>query len=719
VITHDYARIHEFVGRAPDLEKIRNAILQLGRRAVLITGRQGVGKTALANRVIEDSRSDSTPLSGRFQEPYFVSAYRQPWSTVMALIGQALRIEIPPKTTTEELQQRLIADVSKRPLLVFVDNIELAEGEAAAEFCRAWVAASPKSVLLMTSGQPFITDSHVFSLPLAGVRDYAQRGLLGERLFERFGDDFLLQQVRPLDGIPLSLLYLRWLDPDTPEKLTEHVHGLSADALNRPEAIENLLAKVTSTPAPFMALGLLPRVQFDESLLAFLWDCMGGGSSGAYVSMRNGLIESRLLIPVADVRGTYRVNEDIHKQLYDILSRRIGEPRVENIHFFAAEYFRRQYERRGAVDDLDAFVYHSLECREYAWVYTSLFETDVPQRLQRSGFSVQLRAIMDRLLKSKANFSPAQWARIYLVTASACNDLSAFDDCLDYMRRALEEFSDGTAAAVGRQIAYYSAVAYSNTGRSTECLRSYYEVIAATPGSADAQGCLALAYLGHELKYHDLRLSRRYGATALEIARELNDRALLARALCSLAETEIFFEERYRAAEYLEEAFALCSNDDGTQDAREAGRILKNHGLLDLVNGDLDSAGARLQKAREYSDTVRDRRRVASGDLYRAIVLHRKGRTAEAIAALADTCRILDSLKDGRYLVPALMTLAHWIAPSYDGRRESLVQELKDLGGPVTDAAARVAADGRFELYARFWHKHFRDTVVIPNEEGK
>lgn len=719
MITHEYARIHEFVGRAAELEQLRKAILQFEYRAVLITGKQGVGKTALANRVIEDSRSESTPLFGRFQEPYFVSAYRQPWSTVMALAAQALRIEIPPKTTTEELQQRLIADVSKRQLLIVVDNIELGEGELAAAFCRAWVAATPKSVLLMTSGEPFITDSRVFSLRLAGVRDYAQRGLLGERLFERFGDD-LLRQVRPLDGIPLSLLYLRWLDPDTPAQLTEHVNGLSADALNRREAIENLVAKFTSTPAPFMALGLLRRLQFDESLLSFFWDCMGGGSSGAYVSMRNGLIESGLLIPVPDVRGTYRVNEDIHKQLYNILSRRIGELRVENIHFFAAEYFRRQYERRGAVDDLDAFVYHSLECREYAWVYTSLFETDVPQRLQRSGLSVQLRAIMDRLLNSKAIFSPTQWARIYLVTASACNDLSAFDDCLDYMRRALEMFSDGTTSgAVRRQIAYYSAVAYSNTGRSVECLRSYYEVIAATPGSADTQGCLALAYLGHELKYHDLALSRRYGTEALAMARELNDLPVLARALCSLAETEIFFNERLGAAEYLCEAFALCSNEDGTHDAREAGRILKNQGLLDLVNGDLDVAEARLKKAREYSDTVRDRRRVASGDLYHAIVLHRKGRTEEAIAELAESCRALDNLKDGRYLVPALMTLAVWISSSYDGQIASLANELREMGRPVFDAATRVATDDRFKLYAKFWHKHFRDTVVIPPQEGK
>jgi nucleoside-triphosphatase THEP1/tetratricopeptide (TPR) repeat protein len=694
-------------------------LVEKRHRVVLITGAPGVGKTAITDRIMENARSGSPELASRFNRHLSVSGFRQPWATVMALVGQVLLgREIAPKATVQEVQEHLIAAASKEKILLIIDNIEVGDYEAASAFFRKWVAASHQSVLLATTFEAFFHDPCAEHLSLAGLSSkYAQLELLGEPLKKRFGEEMLLDRVGPLNGVPLSLLYLRWVDPETEGELSDRVARLNAGTLDRLIAIENLLDRVTRTPAPFMALGIVRRLQFDESLLAFLWDRMGGGSSEAYVAMRNGLVAERLLIPMQDVPGTYRVNEDIHKQLYAALSRRIGENRIENIHFFVAEYYRRQYELRETVHDLQSFLYHCIECGEYDWAYACVFETDILQRLQRGGLALQLRALMDQLLTTEAGFSDAQRAQIYLATAAVCNDLSDFEACLDCTRRAKSVFKGVLAApAVRRQIAYYSAVAYSNTGCSIECLRSYYEVIAASPEPVDSLACLALAYLGHELKYHDMELSLRYGCEALEIARYIKEPGVLARVLCSLAETEIFTNSAAGALAHFEEALNLCGDGAFLRDAREMGRVLKNWGLFCLIKGDLDGASSRLRQARDLSEKVRDRRRVASGDVYCAIALYRRGSVDEGIKVMRAAIAALHSLKDGRYLVPALMTLTYWTTPSYDCRLATLGEVLQRPDDAVADAAKGVTAVERFEIYADFWRKYFNPVVVLPKE---
>ncbi|HEX9459667.1 MAG TPA: ATP-binding protein [Thermoanaerobaculia bacterium] len=719
MITSDYAKMHEFVGRSAELEQLRRAMAESGHRAVLITGTPGVGKTALADRFMENARSATVAFGSRFNRHFWVSAYRQPWTTVMALLGQSmLGRDIVLKATVKELQERVVAAALQERILVVIDNVETSEYEAAADFFRAWVGSSRQSVLLATSLTPFIADPRVAHLPLTGVSAKYAQLLLGEKLQERFASDNLVDRILPLKGVPLSLIYVQWLDPETPEELSEHVGRLTAGTLDRLVAIEDLLAKVTLTPTPFMALGIVRRLQFEESLLAFLWDRMGGGSSEAYVAMRNGLVNVRLLIPVQDMPGTYRINEDIHKQLYRALSTRIGEGRIDNVHFFAAEFFRRQYEQSDTVDDLQSFVHHAVQCREYAWAYTFVFETDVLQRLQRAGLAVQLRSLMDQFLNAEEGFSNAHRARIYLATAAACNDLSDFETCLDQMHRARDVLQGEPAVSgIRRQIAYYSAVAYSNIARSGQCLRNYYEAIAASPAPPDSIACLSLSYMSDELKYHDMSLSLKYGLEALELARRMTDRGLLTRVLCSLAVTEIFTNDAAGAAAHFKEAHDLCYDVDGSRDTRELGRVLKNWGLLDLIQGDLAIADERLSQAGELSASVGDRRRIASGDLYRAICRHRGGDVTGGIADLRTVIAVLDALKDGHYLVPALMTTAYWIAPPFDGQMTTLRHVFHDANDPVVDAVVRVTAEDRFEIYAAFWRKHFKPTVVVPVQE--
>lgn len=730
MITHEYARAHEIVGRSAEIEVLRNTLSGSAVRGVVITGSPGVGKTALANRIVEIAKAGA--LANRFDQHVWVTAYRQPWSNVMTQLGQALLgRDIVLKATIPELQERIITICSQRRLLVVVDNVEPNQHADASDLFSAWVAAKHQSVLVMTSVE-FVPEFGPASkhVPISGLDgEYPVLELLGDGLKQRFGANALLSIVAPLRGIPLNLLYLQWRDPADTETLSEVVQGLEHGTLDRRTAVEDVLTSVTRTPAPFMALGIVRRLQFDESLLAFLWDRMGGGSSEAYVTMRNRLVATRLLIPVQNEPGTYRVAEDIHKQLYRALCARIGEERTATAHFFAAEYYRRQYEDIGKVEDLQSYLYHCRECGEEQWAYAFVFETDVIRRLQRAGMAVQLHELMDGFLALESKYSPFRRARICLAMAAACNDLSDFEACLSYVMKADDALNvetvihDPKAAMLRRQTAYYSAVAYSNTGRSVECVRSYYQVIAGSSTRGDQLGCLAVAYLGHELKYHDMRLSVRYGQEALELARADHDYTTTARVLCSLAETEIFIRETGSAESHFTEARAYCvDSDDKPTDARELGRVLKNWGLLHLATGDIDGAFAKLGAARELSVRVGDRRRIASGDLYAAIATYGRGLHSDGVNQLKGSIVELNRLKDGRYLVPALMTLAHWLVASFDGQRKSLRSLLelvvdtntREATSGVGDAIYRVINDQRFDIYSAFWRDHFRPLVVSP-----
>src|SRR5205085_7873685 len=110
-------------------------------------------------------------------------------------------------------------------------------------------------------------------------------------------------------------------------------------------------------------------------------DRMGGGSSEAYIELRERLLASRLLIPTQDSRvPTYRISEDIHKQLYKALSSRIGgQERVVIVHFFASEYYRRVFESNVVpiLDALDSFVYHCFASGEYSRAYDYIFERNI------------------------------------------------------------------------------------------------------------------------------------------------------------------------------------------------------------------------------------------------------------------------------------------------------------------------------------------------------
>ncbi len=727
MITFEYAQGHEVVGRTSEINTLREALSDVKIKAVVIGGGVGVGKTALANRLLEMAGAGA--LAGRFEKQVSQSAYQETWERFLSQIAEKLIGSTTVlKATKNELEDRILATCRERQVLLVVDNIESRHLADAGRFIEAWLRASQNSVLLITTREELdIESDSVRHLHLTGLADkYPQLELLGEVLRRRFGADPLAETVAGLNGVPLNLLYLRWLDPQTEDDLEGHVSGLIAGTVDKSIVLEDVLASISLSPTAFMALGVVRQLEFEERLLTSFWDRMGGGNTEAYIELRDRLISAGLLIPVTvqdSKMQRYRINEDIHKQLYRALSSRIGgQGRIPTVHFFASEYYRRVFESNPnpALDALSEFVYHCLSSGEHVRAYEYIFESNILPSLHQAGMAIQLKGILELFLNIETLFSSLQQCKILIEMAHVCNDLSEFDRCLRLMERAEsllhemgEAVSGAARAALFKRICYYSAVAYSNTGHSEECLQSYFRIVSAASGDDDRLACVSLAYIAHDLKYRDINKSLEYGEAALKIARNIGDQHLIAKCLCSVAESHIYSQNLSRADLYLEAAAELCQTArSGAADMRELGRILKNWGLVSLLQGRPEAAAQKLLRAQEISNSMGDRRRTATAYLYTAVLKYRLGLWEEADAYLESAIRASYSLGDGRYLVPEVLTYARWHNPDFNGQLSDLARcgDCERLGSII----AEVGDTARYETYAAFWREFFWPTLFGP-----
>jgi tetratricopeptide (TPR) repeat protein len=724
MITFDYSKGHQFVGRSSEIDILRNDLSDTKIKVVCLDGGLGVGKTALANRLLEMSSAGA--LAGRFEKQVSQSAYQEAWDRVLSQLAEKLiGSSTVLKATRNEIEDRILNFCNEVKVFLVLDNIESYHHDDAIEFIEAWLKLVQNSVLLITTREHInINRDYVRHIRLTGLTDkYPQLELLGDVLRQRFGEP-LIELVRGLDGVPLNLLYLRWLDPKTEDDLRTHVFRLIQGTLDKSSVLEEVLESASHSPTAFMALGVVRQLEFNESLLASFWDRMGGGNSEAYINFRERLVSSGLLIPVPSQEiktSKYRINEDIHKQLYRALSSRIGgEGRVPTVHFFASEYYRRIFESSltPALDALGEFVHHSFSSNDYGRAYEYLFESNTLPSLHRAGMAIQLKGILDAFLTSEAHFKVLEQCKILIEMAHVCNDLSEFSQCLGVMSRAealLKEIADADTRKIEllKRIWYYSAVAYSNTGHSEDCLKSYFKIVSTTSHPADTLACVSLAYIAHDLKYRDIDKSLRYGETALGISRRIGIPLLIAKCLGSVAESYIFSHNLSKADLYFQEAEGLCQDrTSGTADRRELGRVLKNWGVVALIQKRWDKAKQRLVNARVISTSVGDRRRAATADLYLAVLHYHLEEYQVADELMISAIKASHSLSDGRYLVPEVMTFARWKNTNYSGQLAELLT--CNNFEAIRNIIVQVSSTERYQIYATFWRDFFWPTLFEP-----
>jgi tetratricopeptide (TPR) repeat protein len=726
----------ELVGRKGDFDHIEDAIRVGGHRVILIDGQSGVGKTALA-------QAARTVLADRFSMTVVQSCWDEPWPSVVARSAIALAGPEPVKASSIEALEAAIIDAAARnSVLLALDNLEPKHFEHFAAFAGRWSSDPHESVLLATSITRIpISGPSVFTHHLSGLSNHLALELFGPELRERFGANTLMGHAEALGGIPLDILYVRWRSPTSLEALASTVAAVAEGAAPaRMLSLETVLLELSRSPTPFMALGITRHLEFDESLLAFLTDRLSGGTAQSFVEHGASLVDRLLLTDLGNSR--FRMSEQVHKHLGMVLARRLGgDERLPSVHLLASEYYRRSLDtaRVPALKAMAAFVYHCIASGEVLRAYRYVFDTDVSLGRRFRATSTDLDALRQTYLEFEAatalewrevlewferpavrrQLSSAQRVHVLVELAHVASDLGEFDECVRLTHEAggIVQGMDADASWAGeawRRIWYYRGVASSNTGELGECVRAYLRIVETSP-PGDILGCLCLGYLAHALLHIDPGAAEPYAAEAVELARTIADKTLLAKNLANHAELLTFTGQTGRACLSFEEAAGLCVDEAESTSQRELGRILKNWGVAALARAEYDLAEERLLEGIERSSAMGDRRRVASGEQYMGILRYHQGRREDAVRWLEES--IGGAVTNGRYLMPALLTLARWIDPSFGGTLADLRNVSFDPN--LAEIAASVADDARLEVFAKFWRDHYWPLLCTDRTEDR
>lgn len=156
--------VSNFYGRVPLLALLRKAITE--DRCVVLTGSAGIGKSALAAKLIEEIQIDDQPEFDAFI--WKSIHYAPPFS---ALITELIRLLVPEftgETSTQEKISLLIEALKSRSILLVLDGAEAIlkrgrmkllnpYGECAeyGHFINRIIEAQHHSCLLLTSREPF------------------------------------------------------------------------------------------------------------------------------------------------------------------------------------------------------------------------------------------------------------------------------------------------------------------------------------------------------------------------------------------------------------------------------------------------------------------------------------------------------------------------------------------------------------------------------------
>ncbi len=526
-----------------------------------ITGEAGVGKTSFAQELVQEARNSKGFCE---KTTVTVNAYMDDWGRVVTKLFRAMLGDLPANTNLDDLQGRVISSINHKRWLVLIDNadeVDLGTGKKIAEFIRQWLPDQPASFLITTTTQsPFgdgLAPAGCLVVELNGIEDpSAISYILGVELSELIANAKLDTALRKLRGNPQKLKYLEWMQPrDACSFMARIDELLSPDAGSI--ALEAKLKKIEMALTHFLALGRVRATEFDEGLLTFLWDRLGGGSTETYVTtierlLSDGLLTGAAKLPTAeedesqaeqDSRGRrFKMSAGDHMALEKPLRRYIGEKRILHIDYFISKYYGtmfadRQNNGRLDLSLLEKYVYHALRSGNFESAYSYVFKSEILEFSHRNGKSLELEPILllfnhhlgdisarpDLDLPAEATFAEKA-TRIKVELAHVYNDLSRHDSCLNCLedadkilsRRAGSMISHVVRRRLQREIWYLSAISSSDLGRTVDCIDYYSKIVTDAVESSEFTSfdALCLGYLGHELMLHEIGLAEDIGRKA-------------------------------------------------------------------------------------------------------------------------------------------------------------------------------------------------------------
>ncbi len=611
-----------FVGRAAELGELRS-LVSGGSRLVTIAGPGGIGKSRLALQVAAEA------LDGDGGEV---------WLVELAPVAEA---ELVTRTVAavlgvREEPGRLILDtlidaVADRHLLVVLDNAEHVLG-AAAKLADALMRSCPRAYLLVTSREPLgISGEHVFRVPPLTVppADLAVPGLLtafeSVQLFaERaamYRQGFALDDANAaavaavcvrLDGIPLALelaaARLRSLSvPEIGSRLDQRFRlltGGSRTALPRHQTLRALIdwSYDLLNPEEEMVLGRLSVFAGGWTLAAAEAVTADGGTEGWQVLDQLAALVDKSLVQAEEIHGStrYRLLETVRQYTAERLARQPG-----------AELTGTQASHR-----------------DY---YLALVET------------------ADTFLRGP---DEAAW-------------LDRLEVEFDNIRAALAfSLADPDGTEPGLRLAAGLRWFCGMRGRGGEILEALSVLLGRPSARTLTRAWALIASCNLRDQFVDDSDVPSLVGEAIRIARDLNDDAVAADALCQLCWFRYQHGDLPAARAQIDEAVRLAR---ATADRRLITYVLLGRGTLAGEGGDLDAAFADLQEAIDLSRAAGDNYQLAIGLANSGIYEQAAGKLQAAQTHIQEASTLVERLRYPSLSVAMQMQLGYLDLPADPG----------------------------------------------------
>jgi len=548
VSQHLPMQLTTFIGREAELTQVRE--LLAANRLVTLTGAGGVGKTRLALEI-------AARLNGDFADGiWYVDLAPITYPDVVCVaVARAFGLPDQPGRSMMDAITRFVAG---RQMLVVLDNCEHLL-DASAALMVALLEACPSLTVLSTSREPIGIAGEVGwrvpSLPLAdeAIELFTDRARRARPDFEISDDDAaaaVSEICRRLDGVPLAIelaaARVRALSlVEIVDSLHDRFRLLTGGARTAVRRQQTLRASVDWSHA---LLTEPERVLF-RRLAAFMGGfdldaaqaVAGGGDVERYqVLDQLTLLVDKSLVVAEDSRNRTR---------YQLL---------ETV---------RQYAQEKLGDSGEADAVRSRH-RDYYTAMAALLDAPAGTDYER------------RLEQAETEIANLRAAFAWSVENSEIELALALASSLQPLWHARGRFREGLAG-------FDAALADLDA--------HHHEVAAAVRARALADRALLAAHMGAADSLDQVQ-------HALAIAREVDDPALLVRALTACGPIAAVSAEAARP--YLAEAIGLARELD---DQWRLGQILAWQALVALTEGDPIAGRAAGQEGRDLADAIGDR----------------------------------------------------------------------------------------------------------------
>jgi tetratricopeptide (TPR) repeat protein len=732
---------------ADSLNTLLTTLCNERTKVLLITGDTGIGKTTFAYKLFMKTE-ETRKYRQRFETKVAIRPYMQDWEHFITKLARAILADnFMSKANIAELESKIFEFLSKHKYLLLVDDADQVQPEKLEAFIRKWATNDHHSTLLLTvRSNPFgqnIVPEGCFEHKMSGLTDEPEvRQLMGEELVGLVDESDMWDAVKELGNNPQKLLFLRWRALKDKNSLKDCIQELKTDT-DGSTSVESIIHRMPYPLSHFLALGRVRDPEFDESLLAFLWDRLGGGSTESYVQALELLLDEKLIsIEKVGSRRIFRLSAGVHMGLSSPLRNHIGEERISHVDYFISEYYRNRFSavrnRSFGLQHLERYAYHALQSGNFEGAYAYVFESDILDAAHHFGLSLELEPILHNFreawlklkdIKQRKGITPdakyaEQGCRINIEVGRIYKDLSQHNKCLFFMGEANDILRKPYAASLNeelkrslqRRIWHYMAISNSQLGRNIECLHYYLRIVqdSVERQKFTAFDALSLGYLAYELKFQNIELAERLGREALRLSQELKEPNTIVKNMSSLGQT-LFFRGKYEEGEIIfNDARELCEHPINNKvDRREEGRILINSVGLCIATNKFKQAGLRLDEGLSLNRQFGDRRRAATGLAYKAILLHRLGKDG-APELLLEAIRQHAAVESWRELVNEALTYVWLIDSSFEGDIEQ-AETRTALPEEVLFCLRHINSNPHLGIFVNFWINNFKPSLLLSN----